>query len=47
MSYSEGSAGVSQRALQGLCGVSLRVLRGYAGVRGIFSRFSGVVTLCL
>ena len=44
---SEGSAGVSQRALRGLCGVSPRVLRGSAGVRGIFRGVSGVVTLCL
>ena len=44
---SEGSAGVSQRALRGLSGVSPRVLRGSAGVRGIFQGFSGVVTLCL
>ena len=42
---SEGSAGVSQRALrgslQGFCGVSARVLRGSAGVRGTFRRFFG------
>ena len=45
---SEGSAGVSQRALRGLCGVSPRVLRGSAaGVREIFRGSSGVVTLCL
>ena len=33
---SEGSAGVSQRAL-----------RGSAGIHGVFRGFSGVVTLCL
>ena len=51
---SEGSAGVSQRALRGLsegsaglCRGSPRVLRGSAGVRGIFRSLSGVVTLSL
>ena len=40
---SEGSTGVSQRALRGLCEGSAGSLRG----RGIFRGFSGVVTLCL
>ena len=44
---SQGSAGVSQRALRRLCGVSPGALRGSAGVRRIFRGFSGVVTLCL
>ena len=48
---SEGSGGLSQRALRGLSegsgGVSPRVLRGSAGVCGIFQGFSGAVTLCL
>ena len=44
---SEGSAGVSPRALRGLSEGSAGSLRGSAGVRGIFRGFSGVVTLCL
>ena len=44
--FSEGSAGVSQRALRGLSEGSAGSLRGSAGVRGIFRGFSGVVTLC-
>ena len=44
---SEGSAGVSPRALRGLSEGSAGTLRGSAGVRGIFRGFSGVVTLCL
>ena len=44
---SEGSPGVSQRALRGLSEGSPGSLRGSAGVRGIFRGFSGVVTLCL
>ena len=44
---SEGSAGVSQRALRGLSEGSAGSLRSSAGVRGIFRGFSGVVTLCL
>ena len=40
---SEGSAGVSQRALRGLCEASAGSLRGSAG----FSEVFGVVTLCL
>ena len=42
---SEGSAGVSQRALRGLSEGSAGSLRGPAGVRGIFRGFRGVVTL--
>ena len=44
---SEGSAGVSQRALRGLTEGSAGPLRGSAGLRGIFRGFSGVVTLSL
>ena len=44
---SEGSAGVSPRALRGLSEGSAGSLRGSAGVREENPRFSGVVTLCL
>ena len=44
---SEGSAGVSQRALRGLSEGSAGSLRGSAGVRGIFRGFRGLATLCL
>ena len=43
---SEGSAGVSQRALRGSLRGFCRALRGSAGVHGIFRGFPGVVTLC-
>ena len=44
---SEGSAGVSPRALRGLSEGSAGSLHGSARVRRIFRGFSGVVTLCL